>query len=125
MKDDDDHDDDHYDEKYEFKTNVNKSLSNILEIPEMKNDEQNTWIPPSEHGLRNSISIIPEYYNHHKTDYFNIDYFEIIKDDIRNMRELNEYQMEFINKLSHEEKNKLFHIFNECLHIFQEIIKLT
>jgi hypothetical protein len=48
--------------------------------------------------LENSDVIIPSYYEIHKhpSKIFNLDYFEIIKDDIRNYRELNKYQMEYI-----------------------------
>jgi len=113
---------DNFNDKYEFKTNVNKSLSEILDIPEIVIDEPNTWEPPKEHGLRNSIRIIPDYYNHPKTDYFNLDYFEIIKDDVRNMRILNIYQMKYIATLSSDEKNELFEIFNQCLHTINEVL---
>lgn len=108
--------------KYEFKTHVNKPLAHLLEIKEMENDEPTTWEPPKENGLRNSISIIPPYYNHPRTDYFNLDYFEIIKDDIRNMRILNNYQMEYMKQLSHDEKNELFELFIKCLRTINDIL---
>ena len=39
----------------------------------------------------------------------------MIKDDIRNYRPLNEYQLEYIKKLDDETKNELIHIFNKCV----------
>jgi hypothetical protein len=113
-------------EDYKFKTNVNNTLAKILEIPEMKHDELSTWEPPKENGLRNSISIIPGYYNHYQTDYqtdyFNLDYFEIIKDDIRNMRTLNKYQIDYIKNLSSDQKNELIEIFNQCLYTINDLL---
>jgi hypothetical protein len=109
-------------EDYKFKTNVNNTLATILEIPEMKHDESYTWEPPKENGLRNSISIIPGYYNHPQTDYFNLDYFEIIKDDIRNMRTLNKYQIDYIKNLSSDQKNELIEIFNHCLYTINDLL---
>lgn len=107
---------------YNFRTNVNKPLAQILDIPEMKYDDPNVWVPPKEYGLRNSIYIIPDYYNNSNTNYFNLNYFEIIKDDIRNMRVLNNYQMEYIKQLSHNEKNELFELFNQCLVTVNDIV---
>jgi hypothetical protein len=88
---------------YEFKTNVNKSLANILEISKIEKDESNTWEAPKEYGLRNS-PIIPCYYINHRINLFDLDYFEMIKDDIRNMRILNTYQMKYIRNLSDDKK---------------------
>jgi hypothetical protein len=109
-------------EDYKFKTNVNNTLAKILNIPEIKHDEPCRWEPPKENGLRNSISIIPGYYNHARIDYFNLNYFEIIKDDIRNMRTLNNYQMDYIKQLSSHEKNELIEIFNQCLSAINELL---
>ena len=104
---------------YNFETNVNRSLSRILGIDDIKEFVNGDYEPPKEHGLSNCNVIIPSYYNLHKnpSKITQLDYFEIIKDDIRNYRALNEYQLKYIKELSHECKNELFDIFNQSLHI--------
>ena len=76
---------------------------------------------PSEHGLSNSERIIPSYYKIHDKR-FNIDYLELIKDDVRNCRKLSKYQMEYIQNLTHLEKNCLLELYNECIGTFNDII---
>ena len=111
------------DEKYEFRTPVNKKLSEILEIPPQIYDEQFEWDIPKEHGLTNCNCIIPEYYKKPKNKILNINYYDIIKDDIRNCRPLNNYQLDYISNLPDEYKNELFTIFNDCIKLFNEIMK--
>jgi hypothetical protein len=73
------------------------------------------WNPPKEHGLSNSEPIIPPYYLG-SSSFVNIDYYDIIVDDIRNMRKLNSYQMKYIKEeLDEHRKNHLFDIFNDIL----------
>ena len=43
--------------------------------------------------------------------------------DIRNLKVLNELQMQFIKTLSHESKNELFEIYNRCIQLFNELMK--
>ena len=104
-------------ENYIIKTNVCKRLSKELDLQEMIFDEGVVYDPPTETGLENCNCIIPSYYHLHKhpSKIFTIDYFEIIKDDIRNYRPLNKYQLEYIKHLSHENKDELLTIFNECV----------
>lgn len=47
------------------------------------------WIPPTTHGLNNSYIIIPNYYQIKDHQMLKIDYYNIILDDIRNLRKLN------------------------------------
>jgi hypothetical protein len=42
-----------------------------------------------------------------------IDYFEIIKDDLRNMRHLSLMQLDFVQKLKNNQLYELITIFNE------------
>lgn len=116
---DDDHDDD-----YIFQAKICKRLSRELGLEEMKYDESSMYDVPKEHGLTNCNMIIPSYYQLHKhpSKILTIDYFEIIKDDIRNFRELNKYQLDYIKTLSHEDKNYLFDIYNQCSKLFSIII---
>ena len=80
--------------------------------------------PPKNPGLCNSDIIIPSYYKLHEnpTKILDIDYYKIIKDDIRNFRPLNKYKLEYIKKLSHECKDELIDIFNQCLELFKDMI---
>jgi hypothetical protein len=103
-----DNNDDDNDENYIIKTKMNNKLLKELGLNENTYDEKNSfdYEPPKEHGLSNCNFIIPEYYHlsKHPSKILNIDYYEIIKDDIRNFRILNSYQIEYIKKLSHVQK---------------------
>jgi hypothetical protein len=110
-------------ENYVIKANVCTILSKELNLEEIIYDiEYAGYEPPKEHGLTNCNAIIPAYYKLDKdpSKIFEINYFDMIKDDIRNLRPLNKYQINYIKNLSHEEKNDLFDIFNECVRIFNE-----
>jgi len=48
------------------------------------------------------------------------DYYEVIKDDIRNFRPLNKYQFEYIKTIPTEDKDELLHIFNDSLRFLGE-----
>jgi hypothetical protein len=95
--------------------NVCKKISELFEIPENKYDNTFVWEPPYEPGLSNCERIIPSYYIQKTNKILEIDYYEMIKDDIRNFRKLNQYQLDYIENLSHKYKNELIHIFNDCL----------
>jgi hypothetical protein len=111
------------DENNIIKANICKRLSKELQLPEIIYDDMQNYEPPKEHGLSNCNIIIPSYYQlASKSKIFDIDYYEMIKDDIRNSRILNEYQMKYIKELSHEYKNELFDIFNECLKLFNDLM---
>ncbi len=88
------------------------------------NSNKSNYIPPLEHGLSNSERIIPSYYlrplsfiyngEEKETTFLNVDFFSVIKDDIKNMRKLNKYQLYYItHNLSEQEKNEIFLIMNE------------
>lgn len=114
-------------ENYVIKANLCGMLSRELKLDEIFYDEMGTYEPPTESGLSNSNVIIPAYYHidKHPSKIIDIDYYEIIKDDIRNYRALNSYQLEYIRNLtSHELKNELIEIFNECIKMFNELISL-
>ena len=92
------------------------SLSKELGL-EMHTFEKSYWEPPKDHGLQNADVIIPSYYNYHKNPekVFELDYLNIIKDDIRNFRVLNKYQLEYIRNLSDEDKFEIVCLFNKCI----------
>jgi hypothetical protein len=102
-------------ESYDFTTPVNRTLSKILEIPPFTPEEIKEWKIPEQPGISNSGRIIPIYYDRPENKILTIDYLNIIKDDIRNYRPLNEYQLEYIKKIDDETKNEIIDIFNECL----------
>jgi len=120
----DNNDNDNNDENYIIKTKICRRLSRQLGLDEIQYDYTGEYEVPKEHGLLNSDIIIPSYYHlhTHPSKIFNLDYFTIIKDDIRNFRVLNEYQLKYIKELSHEDKNELFDIFNNCIKTFNNIV---
>ena len=86
------------------------------ELNTFKNEEE--YKPPSRYGLRNSEPIIPSYYikkftfeldnKKYDVEYLKTDYLTVIKDDIRNMRKLNVYQINYIkNYINNEAKNEI------------------
>jgi hypothetical protein len=69
---------------------------------------------PEFHGLRNSFKIIPSYYMKNG-NLMHIDFYEIIMDDIRNNRELNEFQLKYIEESCDEnQKLEIIKLYNEC-----------
>ena len=104
---------------------MNSSLKKLLGIIDnYELEEKIDWVAPTKNGLDNSEPIIPNYYAKliDKSFIFNINYYNIIKDDIRNYRNLNSYQMEFVKNLNDEKKNELFDIYNECMHSLNEVM---
>lgn len=112
------------DENYVIQTKICPRLSRELNLQEIIYDEIGSYEPPKEYGLNNSNVIIPCYYRiHEKPEKITrIYYFEIIKDDIRNFRKLNKYQLEYIKDLSHEYKNILLEIFNDCVESISDLV---
>ena len=111
-----------YDEKYLFTTNVNEKLSKILEIDKFNYDKKFKWNPPKEHGLTNSNNIIPKYYQKDNKKILDVDYYNIIKDDIRNMRKLNNYQLDYIKNLNCDEHMEIINIFNDSFDLILEYL---
>ena len=110
------------DENYVFKANLCTILSKELQLPETIYDNTGNYDQPKEHGLTNSDYIIPSYYKKNKNNILDVDYYEIIKDDIRNFRSLNKYQIEYIMNLEDKYKNELIIMFNYSLKVFSEIL---
>jgi hypothetical protein len=103
-------------------TNIKINYNQLYNI-ETNND--NKWEPPKTYGLKNSSPIIPSYYNLHQTPYkiTNLDYYRIILDDIKNLRPLNKYQLEYIKyNLSDNEKNEIIEQYNKCLKFIETYI---
>jgi len=103
--------------------NLSPSLINYLQTDSDINDNIKTdWVPPKFHGLNNSLQIIPQYYKKCGDKILKIDYYEMIIDDIRNCRKLNEYQLNFIKKLDDERKHKLFLEFNNLFDVIETLL---
>jgi hypothetical protein len=112
-------------DKYVIKANVCTILSKQLKLPKIHYEYMGEYEPPKTHGLSNANVIIPKYYNIHldPTKIININYYDIIRDDIRNCRVLNEYQLQYIKNLPSESKDELFTIFNDCLKFLNEVVE--
>jgi hypothetical protein len=54
--------------------------------------------------------------------YLDIDYYKIIKNNIKNLIILDDYQLEYIKKLSHEDKNEIFDIFNNAINSINTLL---
>jgi hypothetical protein len=107
--------------------------TNLTYFSEQKIFEEVPWRPPSRTGLRNSEPIIPTYYlqkvtglfdeNGQEVTYMDVDYLMIIKDDIRNFRKLNRFQVDYIKKhLDDKSKNEIIDEFIKVTHAAIDII---
>jgi hypothetical protein len=102
------------DTKEEF--DINKLSPNLI------NYFDPNWKPPEKSGLTNSERIIPEYYKKKFNELISLDYFDIIIDDIRNLRKLNEYQLNYIYNLDNDSKQKLFIELNNLFDTIKTLI---
>ena len=82
------------------------------------------WEPPKESGLENCNVIIPEYYVNSYEQIVKIDYFTIIKDNIKNCRPLTDYQIEYVLNMSDYEKNELIMLYNDCTKTYNEYFSI-
>jgi hypothetical protein len=105
----------------EIESKINHLLK-ILEKPPKILESEKPYIPPKTHGLENSIPIIPIYYQKKNKSFLSVNFFEIIKDDIRNMRKLNEYQLKYIEDLNHSDKIEVINLLNNSLDCATSII---
>lgn len=105
--------------------NINRGLAKDISLSQHfipSRSHSMSWKAPDIHGLTNSTRIIPEYYftNHNYHTVFNIDYFHIIIDDIRNLRPLNEHQIEYIYSLDDEHKMDIILEMNQLVTTMNE-----
>jgi hypothetical protein len=98
-----------------MKANLCKRLSIEFQLPEMNYDVSATYDQPTEYGLCNCNMIIPEYYKRPPDKILEVDYFTMIKDDIRNMRVLNEYQLKYIMELDDIHKEQILKEYNNVV----------
>lgn len=106
---------------FKINGNINKKIAQELglEVTET-NDELIKYDQPKTYGLSNCNVIIPSYYGLHTSPekIQNINYLSMIKDDIKNLRPLNQYQIDYIKKLPHEDKDEIIDIFNSCMNTY-------
>ena len=106
------------------------------ELNNLKEDqEERQVVVPSKHGLSNSEPIIPSYYfkkmrglffdKEMEILYTDINYLTIIKDDIRNFRKLNKYQIDYIKHSGHVIKNEIIDELIKSINYSTEIISNT
>lgn len=110
-------------EDYIIQTKVCKRLSKEFGLDEVVIDESLIKEPPKEFGLKNSDIIIPSHYHFdkHPSKILEIDFYEIIKDDIRNFRALNKYQLEYIKEIKDEYKFELIEMLNKSIKDLTEV----
>ena len=82
------------------------------------------WTPPSTHGLGNSERIIPAEHLDINRPLHNLNLFETIKIDIRNLKPLSEFQLNYISShLNKENIMELIEIYNECFHYVEKVMQ--
>ena len=85
------------------------------------------WDPPTAYGLQNSKRVFGNYYltgKQLKGKLFELDFYTTIVDDIQNFRTLSSFQMSYIKTLSHEDKQELFHLFNNSVTVMSENLSI-
>ena len=71
----------------------------------------------SENGLSNSFPIVQQHYIEKMKRGENINYFEILKDDIRNLRPITNAQLNYIKTLNRDNLFEIIEISNDVIKI--------
>lgn len=115
-------------ENYKFTTKMNLRLSMEVDAEDMAEIVNNIdCTAPEKHGIENSERIIPHYYKYEEKTFSEIrdaDYLNIIKDDIRNMRPLKPFQLEYLKNIDSIKKDEIINLFNECIKCVEDLISL-
>ena len=80
--------------------------------------------PLRKHGLHNSPRILQRAYIERMMQGIPIDYFEILKDDIRNIRPLTKDQLDFVKNLNLEEMFEIIEILNNVTKTLIQLVDL-
>ena len=99
---------------------MNNSLLKLFN-KEDKNLYKCDYNPPKNISLNNSFRIIPEYYIKNG-NLLHIDFYQVILDDIRNYRNLNKYQLEYIKDLDNEKKMEIINLYNHAMDLIIKIL---
>jgi hypothetical protein len=96
--------------------NIDPSLAKLMGII-IEEQKMTDWLPPKKSGLDNSEEIISSIYfkNKNKNTITNVDFFQVIKDDIQNYKTLTYNQIQYIKNTSNEEKFELIEIYNKLI----------
>lgn len=103
-----------------FCKNISEKLVRKLKIKKYNHfDTDCDWEPPKEPGLSNSFNIIPVESVKKSKDQLlqDLNFFNIIKNDISNFRSLNKYQIEYFNHLNRYELIELLNLYNKSTSI--------
>jgi hypothetical protein len=111
----DDNDNQYKSEELQCK-NIDPVLAKLMGII-IEEQKITNWEPPKKSGLDNSEEIISSIYFKNKNIITNIDFFQVIKDDIRNYKTLTHNQIEYIKNTTNEEKFELIEIYNKLIHM--------
>jgi hypothetical protein len=87
-------------------------------------DDLFDWNPPKTCGLRNSFPIIQRTYIERMERGERIDYFEILKDDLRNMRPLTKEKFEYVKNLKPCQMFEIIEIYNDVTKLLMQISNL-
>jgi hypothetical protein len=114
------------DGEYQFESVMCPNLAKLLgyKAPEYKETKMIEWQPPKKWGLENCNVIIPNYYVNSYEKIIDIDYFTIIKDNVKNCRPLTDYQIEYVMNMPDYEKNELIMLYNECTKMYNEYFSI-
>jgi hypothetical protein len=72
-------------------------------------------------NFNNLQNIVSSYYINKNDKFINIDNYQIIIDDIRNFRKLNDKQLEYIKNIDNDKKYNLFLELNKLFDIIEEL----
>ena len=101
---------------------MNRKLSIPLENPILHLDNTFKTEPVAMHyGLSND-EVIHTLYKYHNNCMVSVDYIDVIKDDIVNLKPLDKKQMEYVFHLNTEEKNEIIILFNQSIETFSQYI---
>ena len=82
------------------------------------------WNPPKTSGLRNSFPIVQRCHIEKMERGEKIDYFEIMKDDLRNIRPLTKAKFEYIKDLQPHQLFEIIEIYNNVTKLLMQIAEL-
>jgi hypothetical protein len=102
--------------------NLDPALAKLMGIL-IEEQKEIDWKPPLKSGLDNSKEIVSSMYLKHNFLSNEIDYFTVIKDDIRSYKTLTKQQIEYIKHLNNEDKFEVIQIYNKLIDITMQNMK--
>lgn len=109
--------------------NISGNLLRELGVDVLENEtKSNEYIPPEYPGLENSDRVFSRFYLTNQNLHgkiFDIDFLFTIEDNIRNLRLLNQYQLEYLNSLSQQQLIDLIIEYNEAYKMIDTVLELN